>query len=84
MSLLTIQESAARLHCSPRRVYELLASGLLARGPRYGKRTVVTEESVVAALVPVEVPLKRKRKRPSKKSVVEDIDQWLEQTRGGK
>ncbi|MCY1077406.1 hypothetical protein [Archangium lansingense] len=50
-SLLDVDESAARLRCSRRRVFELLADGTLTRGPKYGRRTVITAESVEAALV---------------------------------
>jgi excisionase family DNA binding protein len=53
-SLLTADEAASRLRCSRRRVFELLAAGTLARGPKYGRRTVITAESVEAALAPCE------------------------------
>jgi excisionase family DNA binding protein len=48
--LLTVDEAATRLRCSRRRVFELLADGTLQRGPKYGKQTVITAESVAAAL----------------------------------
>lgn len=51
-ALLDVDEAAARLHCSRRRVFQLLADGTLVRGPCYGKRTVITLESVEAALAP--------------------------------
>jgi len=50
-TLLDVDEAATRLRCSRRRVFELLADGTLARGPKYGRRTVITAESVAAALV---------------------------------
>ncbi|WP_375765672.1 helix-turn-helix domain-containing protein [Archangium gephyra] len=50
-ALLDVDEAATRLRCSRRRVFELLADGTLARGPKYGRRTVITAESVADALV---------------------------------
>ena len=51
-ALLTVDEAAKELRCSRRRVFDLLADGTLTRGPRFGKQTVVTAESVAAALEP--------------------------------
>ncbi|WP_426751574.1 hypothetical protein [Myxococcus sp. Y35] len=51
-SLLDVNEAAARLRCSTRRVFELLSDGTLVRGPKFGRKTVITAESVEAALVP--------------------------------
>lgn len=47
---LTTDETSTALKCSKRRVFELLAAGILVRGRRFGKFTVVTAESVQAAL----------------------------------
>jgi hypothetical protein len=49
-TLPTVDETADLLRCSRRRVFELIAEGTLVRGPRYGRRTVVTLESIEAAL----------------------------------
>lgn len=66
--LLTIEEAAQALRCSRSRVFELLADGTLARGVRYGRRVVITAESVQAALEapPPEAPRHRRRTRASK------------------
>jgi excisionase family DNA binding protein len=48
--LLTVDEAAARLRCARTRVFALLASGVLERGPKYGRKTVITAASVEAAL----------------------------------
>lgn len=50
VALLTIDEVSQTLRCSRRRVFELLATGTLVRGPKYGRQTVVLAESVFAAL----------------------------------
>lgn len=62
---LTVDEAAALLRCGRRRVFELIADGTLTKAPRYGRHTVVTTESVHAALeAPVEdAPKKRVRFR---------------------
>jgi excisionase family DNA binding protein len=49
-ALLTVAEAAETLRCSRTRVFELLASGVLVRGRRFGRRTVILAESVFAAL----------------------------------
>ncbi|WP_395856562.1 helix-turn-helix domain-containing protein [Cystobacter fuscus] len=49
---LTVDEAASRLRCSRRQVFNLLAAGTLARAPKYGRKTVVTVESVALALAP--------------------------------
>jgi len=54
--LLTIEEAGARLRCSRARVFQLLADGVLVRGRKYGKRTVVTAASVASALLAPEAP----------------------------
>lgn len=51
-ALLDVDEAAARLRCSRRRVFELIADGTLVKGPKYGRRTVVTAASVALALEP--------------------------------
>lgn len=54
--LLTIEEAATELHCSRRRVFQLLESGQLQRGVRLGKRGRVTRESVDALVAPLPLP----------------------------
>jgi excisionase family DNA binding protein len=49
-ALLTVAEAAETLRCSRTRVFELLASGVLVRGRRFGRRTVILAESVFQAL----------------------------------
>lgn len=61
--LFTVDEAATALHCSRRRVFELLGNGTLARGMRYGSKTVVTFESVLAACNAEEPTPSIKRKR---------------------
>jgi predicted ArsR family transcriptional regulator len=64
--LVTVAEAATRMRCHPRQVFRLLRRGVLTRGPKYGRRTVVTLESLEAALAaPAELdaPVRRKRVR---------------------
>jgi hypothetical protein len=55
--LLDVEEAADWLRCSRRRVFQLIADGTLTKGPKYGRRTVVTTESVAAALAPTPTPV---------------------------
>ncbi len=84
-ALLAIDEAAAHLRCSRRRVFELLADGTLTRGPKYGKRTVVTAESVEAALQPtVTEPQAPQRRTRSSKSFKAELDAMLERRRSAR
>lgn len=84
MNLLTVTEAAARLRCSRRKVFELIAQGILIRGARYGRSTVVTEESVEAALTatPAEprvvIPKRRIRRAVGG---ARSVDDWLARVR---
>lgn len=49
---LSVEETAERLGCSRRRVFELLADGVLDRAPRYGRQIRIYEASVDRALAP--------------------------------
>lgn len=78
-ALLDVDEAAARLRCSRRRVFELLADGTLARGPKYGRQTVITADSVEAALAPSEqAPAAPKRRTRPSKSFKAELDAMLE------
>lgn len=47
----TVVRAAELLHCGRTRVYELLAEGRIVRAPKFGRVTVITTESVLAAAV---------------------------------
>jgi excisionase family DNA binding protein len=73
--LLTVDEAAETLRCSRRRVFELLASGKLARGPCYGRKTVVLAESVFAACEAEYHPAPAApRRRPARKTFADAVD----------
>lgn len=84
-TLLDVDEAAARLRCSRRRVFELLTDGTLVRGPKYGRRTVITTESVEAALVasePAPCPVAEAAPRPrAPRSFKAGLDELAEQQR---
>lgn len=84
-ALLTVEEAAQALHCSRRRVFELLADGTLARGPKYGRRTVITAGSVEAALVasePTPCPVTEAApKRRAPRSLAVDLEALAAQQR---
>lgn len=67
--LLTIDEAAAVLRCGRRKVFALLAQGVLTRGPCYGAKTVVLAESVYDACnaTPMPAPEKPRRVRKSQR-----------------
>lgn len=73
----TVEEAAAKLRCSRRRIFELLADGTLIRGKRYGKRTVIVAESVSAALevdpIPAPAPRRKSRARPDLAAVMDAV-----------
>lgn len=49
-ALVSIEIVMAALGCSRSRVYELLADGTLDRGPKFGRRTLITAASVRSAI----------------------------------
>lgn len=53
--LVTIERACELLHCRRTRLFELIAEGRLARGPRFGKKTTLTRESVLRC---IEAPIK--------------------------
>ncbi len=60
----TVAEAAELLGCSRTRVFGLLRKGTLKRAPRSGRSTLVTQDSVQAALAspaPVAQPLRHRR-----------------------
>jgi excisionase family DNA binding protein len=64
-------EAARVLGCSKRRVEQLLKEGSLRAGPRFGKRAMVTVESIEAALQP-------KRRSATRRNAREAAGrQWL-------
>lgn len=83
--LLTVAETAARLRCSERRVFELLADGTLVRGRAYGRRTVVTSESVEAALEapPVDEAPKKRVRHVARASLSERLSALSKAARAG-
>lgn len=60
---ITIERACELLHCRRSRVFELLADGLLVRGPRYGRTTTIVTETVLAALEVGTGVSDRKRRR---------------------
>ena len=62
MPSLTVEEAAAQLRCGRNRVFELLAEGRLQRAPKFGRKTVITRESV-DLLASGEEPQAPKRRR---------------------
>lgn len=70
----TIERAAELLHCSRARVWQLLAEGKLTRAPRYGRRTVVTTESVFdAALGTIDIPLPQRPRRRGLVGLAEEL-----------
>jgi excisionase family DNA binding protein len=64
VNVLSVDATAAKLGCSRRRVFQLLADGTLERAPRYGREIRIFEASVDRALTPT--PTKsRKRRAPN-------------------
>ncbi len=61
----SVLEAAERLGCKRRKVFELLASGLLERAPRYGRQIRIYSDSVDAALARPAGAERRSRKRKS-------------------
>lgn len=48
--VLSVEETALKLGCSRRKVFQLLADGILERAPRYGKQIRIYEDTVNKAL----------------------------------
>jgi len=76
--LVTVARVAALLHCGRSRVFELLAAGQLARGPKLGRCTVVRLDSVLALIneeraTPKSSPLKPRRIRASSGQLASDL-----------
>jgi len=67
-------EAAKVLGCSLRRVEQLLHAGVLDSGRRYGKRGMVTIESVERAMRAVERPTSRVRRSPERERGWKPID----------
>lgn len=73
----TVEEAGQVLRCCRAKVFRLILAGVLVRGPRYGKRSTVTRESVLAALeaAPVEHSAPKKRIRRARGSFSARIDE---------
>jgi hypothetical protein len=71
----TIDRAAELLYCSRARAWQLLAQGVITRAPRYGRRTVVTTESVHAAALGVTEapPTPRPRRRRGSVHLAEEL-----------
>jgi excisionase family DNA binding protein len=83
-TLLTVEEAAQALRCSRRRVFELLADGTLARGPKYGRQTVITAGSVEAALLanePAPPATEPTPKRRTPRSLAADLKELAAESR---
>lgn len=66
---MTVADAAAQLHCSRRRVFQLLADGALRR-VRVGRLTLVGTESITALLAP---PAPRPTALPSAATIRADL-----------
>lgn len=64
--VLTVVEAAETLRCSERRVWGLIADGVLSKAPSYGKRTLVYAESVFEALERAYHPGPGRKRKPRK------------------
>lgn len=62
MDVLSVEAVAEKLGCSRRRVFQLLAEGVLDRAPRFGRRLRIYAASVDRALTP-KAPRARRRQR---------------------
>ena len=62
---ITVEQAAARLGCSRRRVFELLASGGLKRATKVGRHAMVSVDSVDRALMPSVKVRKRQVSSPA-------------------
>lgn len=84
-ALLDVDQVAERLRCSRRRVFELLQDGTLTRGPRFGRCTVVTLESVEAALAAPAAPTEQPAPQPrARRGLAADVDALLEKRRAAR
>lgn len=80
-ALLTVEEAAVLLRCSRSQVYKLLSTGILQRGVRFGRRTVIHEWSVTEALEAQPPAVPGMPKRLSKKAFAAAIDAVCEKMR---
>lgn len=60
--VVSVEQAAATLGCSRRRVFQLLAEGILERAPRYGRSLRIYTASVERALRPA-APKRRKKRQ---------------------
>lgn len=73
--LITVERAGELLLCSRSRVFELIGEGRLARGPKFGRHTVVTLESVLALAEAAPGPTRRApRQRTSSSSAQFDAE----------
>jgi excisionase family DNA binding protein len=82
--LLTVEEAADILRCKRTKVFQLIAEGVLVRGPRFGRKTVVHAEGVYAALEAPSAPEPsppKKRVRTSRSKHAADIAAVLAELR---
>ena len=73
---LTMAETAARLGCSERKVYELLQAGELKRGHSFGRRTLVRLDSIEkleASVAPRPSPARKSTALPPAANLEEDM-----------
>ena len=74
---LPLAEAAKVLGCSLRRVEQLLKIGLLRPGRKYGKRGMVTLESIELAMRPMQTPRPPLRRAPQRRNRWRPIDRAL-------
>lgn len=79
---LTVPETATALRCSTRKVFQLLQAGVLTRGPQFGRETIVSRASVVAALAAASAEnAPRPRRRRPRGDFDAEIDAWAAKAR---
>lgn len=83
--LLTVAEAGQMLKCERTQVFELIKRGVLARAPKFGKKTCVYAESVFAALeksYDPPPPAAPRVRRTSRTQFAAGIDAWVARARG--
>ncbi len=61
--VISVEEVCQTLGCGRRRVFQLLAEGILERAPRYGRALRIFKASVERALLSPPTPERKKRRK---------------------
>lgn len=73
--LLTIEETAAELHCHRAQVFKLIAQGRLQVAPKIGKRTMVLRSSLLALIGSAPPAVPRGRATRARASRLDGLDE---------